>query len=263
MAKKNANNGARKPQNAAGGKKQDRPDASGASSAGRLGEADKASETKEERNMASASSASGAKNGGSANASGENRNSSFGQSGEFNSAANSQTNQQGVQSDSGLSSNSNAGTGSKATKKDVAKAYEKYAGQFTPKPKYFLNSLKAFITGGLICVVSLWIENKFIASGMPEKEAAVSVVIILVMLAQFLTGLGWFDTIGKHVGAGVIVPITGFANSMVAPAIEYKKEGIILGVGAKLFSLAGPVLVSGITASLIIGVVYWAIGVIQ
>lgn len=151
----------------------------------------------------------------------------------------------------------------KATKKDVAKAYEKYAEQFTPKPKYFMNSLKAFIVGGLICAVSLWLENKFIASGIPEKESAVYVVILLIMIAQLLTGLGWFDTIGKHVGAGVIVPITGFANSMVAPAIEYKKEGIILGVGAKLFSLAGPVLVSGITASVIIGFIYWVIGAIR
>lgn len=144
-------------------------------------------------------------------------------------------------------------------KKDVAKAYEKYAGKFTPKPKYFINSLKAFVSGGLICTAAMWLENRIIESGVPEKEAGVYVVIILVMSAQLLTGLGWFDTIGKHVGAGVIVPITGFANSMVAPALEYKKEGIVLGVGAKLFSLAGPVLVSGITLSMIIGVVYWAL----
>ena len=93
-------------------------------------------------------------------------------------------------------------------------------------------------------------------SGLDEKEAAAYVVIILIMLAQLLTGLGWFDTVGKFAGAGVIVPITGFANSMVAPAIEYKKEGLVLGVGAKLFSVAGPVLVTGITLSVIIGLVY-------
>lgn len=106
----------------------------------------------------------------------------------------------------------------------------------------------------------MWFENKFIASGIPEKDAATYVVILLIMAAQLLTGLGWFDTIGKHAGAGVIVPITGFANSMVAPALEYKKEGVVLGVGAKLFSLAGPVLVCGITSSVIIGVIYWIIG---
>ena len=147
----------------------------------------------------------------------------------------------------------------KPDKKQIAKAYEKYSEQFTPKPKYFTNSLKAFIIGGLICVCSLWLENKFIAGGMSEKTAGTYVVILLVMAAQLLTGLGCFDTIGKFAGAGVIVPITGFANSMVAPALEYKKEGIVLGVGAKLFSLAGPVLVSGITSSMIIGFIYWII----
>lgn len=145
------------------------------------------------------------------------------------------------------------------SKEQIAKAYEKYSSRFTPRPKYFTNSLKAMITGGAICVLSLWMEKRFMAQGVPEQDAGTLVVIILVMAAQLLTGFGWFDTIGKFAGAGVIVPITGFANSMVAPAIEYKKEGIVLGVGAKLFSLAGPVLVSGITVSAIIGVIYWLI----
>ena len=144
-------------------------------------------------------------------------------------------------------------------KKQVAKAYEKYTEQFMPKPKYFANSLKAMIVGGLVCALSLWLENSFIAAGVGEKTAGTYVVIILIMTAQLLTGFGWFDTISKFAGAGVIVPITGFANSMVAPALEYKKEGLVLGVGAKLFSLAGPVLVSGITSSMIIGFIYWII----
>ena len=80
-------------------------------------------------------------------------------------------------------------------------------------------------------------------------------------ILMLLTGIGWFDTIGKFAGAGVIVPITGFANSMVAPALEYKKEGVVLGVGAKLFSLAGPVLVTGITISMVTGFIYWLIGI--
>lgn len=147
-------------------------------------------------------------------------------------------------------------------KKQVAKAYEKYAEQFTPRPKYFLNSLKAFIIGGLICMASLWLENRMMAWGFSQKDAGTYVVIILVMLAQLLTGIGVFDTIGKFAGAGVIVPITGFANSMVAPALEYKKEGVVLGVGAKLFSLAGPVLVCGITISALVGLVYWVIGIL-
>lgn len=153
-------------------------------------------------------------------------------------------------------------TKEKQQKKDVAKAYEKYVKKFTPRPKYLANSLKAFIIGGLICATSLWLENIIIGYGVDEKTAGTCSVIALVMTAQLLTGLGWFDTIGKFAGAGVIVPITGFANSMVAPAIEYKKEGIILGVGAKLFSLAGPVLVSGITASVLIGIIYWLIEVV-
>ena len=148
----------------------------------------------------------------------------------------------------------------KAEMKAMSKAYEKYAEKFTPKPKYFRNSLKAFIAGGTICVVSMWLENRFISSGVSEKDAAAYVVILLIMTAQLLTGLGWFDTIGKHAGAGIIVPITGFANSMVAPALEYKKEGVVLGVGAKLFSLSGPVLVCGISVSVLIGLVYCIMG---
>ena len=154
----------------------------------------------------------------------------------------------------------NDAKGTTVTKKDVARAYEKYTEKFTPKPRYFINSLKAFLAGGLICTVSMWIENRFISYGYSENDAGTFTVILLIMAAQLLTGLGWFDTIGKHAGAGVIVPITGFANSMVAPALEYKKEGMVLGVGAKLFSLAGPVLVTGITLSMIIGFIYWIFG---
>lgn len=148
----------------------------------------------------------------------------------------------------------------KQKKKQVAKAYEQYAKQFTPKPSYFKNCLKAFIIGGAICLCAKALQNAFVGNGLDEKNAGIYVTILLVMTAQLLTGLGVFDTIGKFAGAGVIVPITGFANSMVAPAIEYKKEGIVLGVGAKLFSLAGPVLVCGISTATAIGVIYWVIG---
>jgi len=151
----------------------------------------------------------------------------------------------------------------KEQKKEVAKAYEKYAEQFTPKPKYLMNSVKAFITGGLLCACALKLQNIFIENGLGENAAVAYVIIILICSAQLLTGFGLFDTIGKFAGAGVIVPITGFANSMVAPAIEYKKEGVVLGVGSKLFSLAGPVLVCGITAATIIGLIYWVIEKIQ
>ena len=118
----------------------------------------------------------------------------------------------------------------KDKKKKQAKAYEKYAKEFTPTPHYFLNMLKAFIVGGCICTVAMLLQNQLIAGGLDQKTAGNTVTILLVMTAQLLTGFGVFDSIGKFAGAGVIVPITGFANAMVAPAIEYKKEGVVLGV---------------------------------
>lgn len=148
----------------------------------------------------------------------------------------------------------------KTKKKDIAKAYEKYSKQFTPKPTYFANCLKAFLVGGALCTAAYFFHNFLMEKGVSEKDAIIYVTITLVGLAQLLTGLGVFDTLGKFAGAGVIVPITGFANSMVAPAIEYKKEGLVLGVGAKLFSIAGPVLVCGITAATLVGIIYWIIG---
>lgn len=147
----------------------------------------------------------------------------------------------------------------KKPSKEVAKQYEQYVKQFTPKPKYFSNSVKAFLIGGLICAAALYMQNKLMEKGMSEKDAGTAVTVTLVCLAQLLTGFGVFDTIGKFAGAGVFVPITGFANSMVAPAIEYKKEGPVLGVGAKLFSLAGPVLVCGISAATVIGLICYFI----
>ena len=144
-------------------------------------------------------------------------------------------------------------------KKEISKAYGKYAKQFTPKPNYVGNGAKAFVVGGLICMAALWVQNRLTDGGMSEKDAGTYVTMGLVMIAQLLTGLGVFDSLAKVAGAGVIVPITGFANSMVAPAIEYKKEGPVLGVGAKLFSVAGPVLVCGISSAVVVGVIYWFI----
>ena len=145
-------------------------------------------------------------------------------------------------------------------KKEIAKAYGKYAKQFTPKPNYAGNGIKAFLTGGVICMAALWFQKYLEGKGVTEEDAGTFVTITLVMLAQLLTGLGIFDSVAKAAGAGVIVPITGFANSMVAPAIEYKKEGPVLGAGAKLFSVAGPVLVCGISSAVAIGIIYWLIG---
>mgnify|MGYP001855454450 FL=1 len=109
-------------------------------------------------------------------------------------------------------------------KKDIAKAYGKYAKQFTPKPKYFLNCLRAFGTGGAICALALRYQNFLTDNGIPQEDAGIFVTLTLIAAAQILTGIGVFDVIAKFAGAGVIVPITGFANSMVAPGLEYKKE---------------------------------------
>lgn len=144
-------------------------------------------------------------------------------------------------------------------KKDIAKAYGKYAKQFTPRPKYFSNCLKAFLTGGLLCVLALRLCKSLEAGGLSEDDAGAFVTMILIAAAQLLTGFGIFDVIAKFAGAGVIVPITGFANSMVAPAIEYKREGPVLGAGAKMFSVAGPVLVLGISSATLVGIIYWLI----
>lgn len=147
----------------------------------------------------------------------------------------------------------------KPDKKDIAKAYGKYAKGFTPKPNYIGNCLKAFFTGGAICMAALWYQNMLQDGGVSEKDAKVFVTVTLVVIAQLLTGLGVFDVIAKFAGAGVIVPITGFANSMVAPALEYKREGPVLGVGANMFKVAGPVLVCGISSATVVGIIYWAI----
>ncbi|MBE6037180.1 MAG: SpoVA/SpoVAEb family sporulation membrane protein [Clostridiales bacterium] len=143
------------------------------------------------------------------------------------------------------------------SKKEEARAYEAYVKEFTPKPRYFRNGFRAFLTGGLLCCAAAWFKGFLLKGGFDEKTAGMLTTIALILLAQVLTGLGWFDTIAKFAGAGCIVPITGFANSVVAPAIEYKKEGPVLGVGAKLFSLAGPVLVCGLAVSVVAGLIHW------
>lgn len=134
--------------------------------------------------------------------------------------------------------------------------YNKYVESVSPKPTYFINCLKAFVVGGLVCTLSFYIQNIIEDTGINNKTAGTIVILILVFTAQILTGIGIFDRLVKYVGAGLIVPITGFANSIVSPAMEYKREGIVLGVGAKLFSLAGPVLVCGYSASVVVGLIY-------
>ena len=137
-----------------------------------------------------------------------------------------------------------------------AKQYNDYVSKKMPKSSTLTDCIKAFVVGGLICVIGQVIME-LIASNFDLDQNTISGLtsVIMVIAGATLTGIGIYDKIGKFAGAGSIVPITGFANSIVAPAMEYKREGIILGVGANLFKLAGPVLVNGITASVIYGLI--------
>lgn len=142
-------------------------------------------------------------------------------------------------------------------KKIEAEEYQQIINKIKPKPPLIKNIFMAFIVGGLICTLGQLITNYFLSLGLEKLDAGSATSAVLVFLAALLTGLGIYDSIGKYAGAGSIVPITGFANSMVAPALEFKKEGYILGVGSKLFTIAGPVLVFGIVISWIIGIIYF------
>lgn len=119
--------------------------------------------------------------------------------------------------------------------------------------------LFAFLIGGLICVVGQMVLNGFTAVGLDEKNAASATCIAMIFFSAVLTGLSLYDNIAKHAGAGTLVPITGFANAVVSPAMEFKSEGFILGVGAKMFTIAGPVIVYGTVASVVYGIIYWII----
>ena len=137
--------------------------------------------------------------------------------------------------------------------------YKKYIKKFERKSPIIKNSIYAFLFGGSICTFGQIILNLITKTGISENESKTLVTIILIFLACLLTGIGIFDKIAKKAGAGTLVPITGFANAMCSPAIDNKAEGFILGLGAKMFTIAGPVIVYGTVASVIYGVVYWII----
>lgn len=136
------------------------------------------------------------------------------------------------------------------------KEYQKYAEKKIPKPTYFKNIIYAFIIGGAICVFGQIIMNMLYKFGLDEKSVSVGTSIILVFVGSFLTGIGVYDKIAKIGGAGAAIPITGFANSIVSPAMEFKREGFIFGVAARMFNIAGPVLVYGVGSSVIVGILY-------
>lgn len=137
------------------------------------------------------------------------------------------------------------------------KEYAKLVKKQSPPSHVFLDTLKAFLVGGGICALGQGLVTLYTNSGVQEKDAKILCSVSLVLLGVLLTIFGVYDKIAKHAGAGTLVPITGFANSIAAPAIEFKSEGFILGVGAKIFTIAGPVIVYGTLASVVYGFVYW------
>jgi stage V sporulation protein AC len=141
--------------------------------------------------------------------------------------------------------------------KNIRQKFQQLYEQSKPKPKILLNSFRAFWTGGLICIVGEVIYDILIYFGMEKLEAIAFESILMILIGSILTGLGIYDKIGDYAGAGSVVPITGFANSIVSPAIEFKKEGFVFGVASKMFVIAGPVLVYGITSSFIVGLLYY------
>lgn len=134
------------------------------------------------------------------------------------------------------------------------KDYQRFVDEKIPKPTYARNIILAFLIGGAICTLGEFIMNYLSNKGLNEEAVSSATSIIMVFLGALLTGLGIYDQIGKFGGAGAAVPITGFANSIVAPAMEFKREGFIFGVASKMFVIAGPVLVYGVSSSIIVGI---------
>ena len=137
------------------------------------------------------------------------------------------------------------------------KQYDALVRDLAPKSPIWKDCFHAFWIGGTICALGQLILNGYLALGLDKTDAGTAMSMTLVALSALLTGLSLYDNIAKHAGAGTLVPITGFANAISAPAIEFKTEGFILGVGAKMFTIAGPVIVYGVSASVVYGLIYW------
>ncbi len=143
------------------------------------------------------------------------------------------------------------------------KAYEKYVKRITPVHSLPANMLKAFVTGGLICVLGQLILNTAASMGADKETAGNWCSLLLILFSVILTGLNLYSRIGKFGGAGGLVPITGFANSVAASAIEYRAEGQVFGIGCKIFTIAGPVILYGILSSWILGLIYYLIKLME
>ena len=141
--------------------------------------------------------------------------------------------------------------------KEKQEQYKAYVEKKTPKNNVYFNMIKAFITGGIICVVGQAILDFCKSQGLSEEIAGSWTSLILVLLSVILTGFNIYPRIAQWGGAGALVPITGFANSVAAPAIEYQKEGQVFGIGCKIFTIAGPEILYGVFTSWVLGVIYW------
>lgn len=137
--------------------------------------------------------------------------------------------------------------------------YKKMVEKASPNSKIFSNCFKAFIIGGLICTFGQLLINIFSNMGLSYDNSSSFTTVLLIFIGAIATGFGWYSKLGKFAGAGSIVPVTGFSNSVASSALEYKKEGYILGVGAKIFTVAGPVILYGIITSIIVGLIYYFI----
>lgn len=139
------------------------------------------------------------------------------------------------------------------------KEYDNIVKKISPKSKCFVNSLKAFLIGGTICTIGQVLINLYQFLGLNEDDSKTLTSVTLIFLGILLTAIGVYDKIAKHAGAGTLVPITGFANAVSSPAIEFKSEGYVAGLGAKLFIIAGPVIVYGVASSVLYGIILWAL----
>ena len=149
----------------------------------------------------------------------------------------------------------------KKTNNNVNQQYLDYVSQIAPKTNEFKTLIHAFLVGGLICMLGQFVRYVFMyVFSLYGDQLAGATSIVMIFLGSLLTGLGVYDRIGKFAGGGSIVPITGFANSVTSPAMEFKSEGFIYGVGAKMFIIAGPIIVYGVLASVLVGIIYFVIG---
>lgn len=142
----------------------------------------------------------------------------------------------------------------------TGKEYDEMTKKASPPSPKVMDIVKAFLIGGLICLIGQALNALYTMAGLSEKEVKAAVPITLIVLTAILTGIGVFDKIAKHAGAGTVVPITGFANSIVSPAMEFQSEGRILGSGAKLFTIAGPVIAYGCSAAVVYGLIIYIFG---